>query len=130
MGICAAKAAGKGEGIDPRPRRAGRRASANALAGRGEAVPARRPPWKSEPARPLRRTPSVDRVPRVLRTGRARLAGAWMRRLLLDGRPGGPRCPSERPRHNAHLCLARAASGPRAPEGADGLEDAVVHDDG
>src|SRR6266849_8727845 len=130
VGVCAAKAAREREGADPRPRRARRRASANALAGRGEGVPVPRPPRKSEPARPLRRAPSVDRVPRVLRTGRARLARAWLRRLLLDGRPGGPRRPSERPRHHARLRLARATSGHPAPEGADGLEDAVVHDDG
>src|SRR5438309_6477167 len=90
VGNCAPETAREREGFDPRPRRARRRASANALAGRGQAVPVRRPPRKSEPARPLRRAPSVDRVPRVLRTGRARLARAWMRRLRLKARKGEP----------------------------------------
>ena len=45
----------------------------------------------------------------------------------LGGRPGLPPCPSERPRHYPRLRLARAAGGHRAPEGADGLGDAVVH---
>ncbi len=43
------------------------------------------------------------------------------------GRPGRPRRAPERPRHHARLRLARAAGGYRAAEGADGLEDAVVH---
>ena len=35
---------------------------------------------------------------------------------------------SERARHHARLCLARAAGRHRAPEGADGLGHALVHD--
>ena len=39
----------------------------------------------------------------------------------------GPPGPSERPRHHPRLRLTRAAGGHRAPEGADGLGDALVH---
>ena len=38
-----------------------------------------------------------------------------------------PSRPSERARHHARLRLAGAAGGHRAPEGADGLGDALVH---
>ena len=62
--------------------------------------------------------------------GVSRLARACLHRLLHGGRPGRPPRPSERPRHHARVRLARAAGGHRAREGADGLGDAVVHDDG
>ena len=42
-------------------------------------------------------------------------------------RPGRPPGPSERSRHHPRLCLTRAASGHRAPEGTNGLGDALVH---
>ena len=45
----------------------------------------------------------------------------------LRGRSGRPPRPPERPRHHPRIRLARAAGGHRPPEGADGLEDAVVH---
>ena len=85
------------------------------------------PHGQGEPARPVRGPPSADRLPRLLRARRVRLARACLPRLLLGGRPGRPPRPSERPRHHARVRLARAAGGHRAPEGADGLGDAVVH---
>ena len=48
----------------------------------------------------------------------------------LGRRPGRPPRPSERPRHHARVRLARAAGRHRAPEGADGLGDALVHHHG
>ena len=59
--------------------------------------------------------------------GRVRLARPCLPRLLDGGRPGRPPRPPERPRHHARLRLARAAGRHRAPEGADGLGDALVH---
>ena len=56
-----------------------------------------------------------------------RLAGACLHWLLPGGRPGRPSGPSERARHHARLRLAGAAGGHRAPQGADGLGDALVH---
>ena len=44
-----------------------------------------------------------------------------------SGRPPGP---SERSRHHPRVRLARAAGGHRAPEGTNGLEDALVHHHG
>ena len=85
------------------------------------------PGRQGEPARPVRRPPSVDRLPRLPRARRIGLARARLRRLLDGGRPGRPRRPSERPRHHARVRLARAAGRHRAREGADGLGDAVVH---
>ena len=85
------------------------------------------PDGRAEPARPVRRPPPADRLPRLLRARRARLARARLRRLLAGGRPGRPRRPPQRARHNARVRLARAAGGHRAPEGADGLGDALVH---
>ncbi len=79
------------------------------------------PERQSEPARPVRGPPSADRLPRLLRARRARLAGACLHRLFARGRPGLPPRPSERPRHDARLRLARAAGRHRAAEGADGL---------
>src|SRR6266567_6174479 len=85
VGGCAPATAREGEGVDPRPRRTGRRASADAVAGRGEGVRVRRAQGQGEPARPVRRPPSADRLPRLLRTRRARLAGPCLRRLLHGG---------------------------------------------
>ena len=82
---------------------------------------------QGQPARPVRGPPSVDRLSRLLRARRVRLARARLPRLLPRGRSGRPPRPSERPRHHARLRLARAAGGHRAPEGADGLGDALVH---
>src|SRR5215211_442857 len=78
VGSCARAAAREGESLDPRARCAGRRASADAMAGGGEAVRIRRAQGQGEPARFVRRPSSVDRVPRLLRAGRARLAGACL----------------------------------------------------
>ena len=100
------------------------------MAGRGEGVRVRRARGQGEPARPVRRPPSADRLPRLLRARRGRLARACLHRLLHGGRPGRPRRPSERPRHHARVRLAGAAGGHRAREGADGLGDALVHHDG
>ena len=87
------------------------------------------PQGQGEPARPVRGPPSADRLPRLLRTGRFRLARPCLPRMLPGSRPGRPRHPSERPRHHSRLRLARAAAGHRAREGADGLGDALVHHD-
>jgi Bacterial protein of unknown function (DUF899) len=59
--------------------------------------------------------------------GGIRLARARLPRLLPGRRSGRPPGPSERPRHHSRLRLTRAAGGHRAPEGADGLGDALVH---
>ena len=40
------------------------------------------PGGQGEPARPVRRSPPADRLPRLLRARRARLARACLRRLL------------------------------------------------
>ena len=63
-------AAGQGEGADPRPRRAGRRAPPDAVDGRGEGLRVRGPGRPGEPARPVRRPPPADRLPLLLRAGR------------------------------------------------------------
>ena len=114
-------AAGQGEGADPRPRCAGRRAPPDAEDGRREGLPLRGPGRTGEPARPVRRAPSADRLPLLLRARRGRLARAGLPRLLHDGRPGRPPRASERPRHHARVRLARAPAGHRALEGAHGL---------
>jgi predicted dithiol-disulfide oxidoreductase (DUF899 family) len=59
-----------------------------------KAVRVRRARRQGEPARPVRGPPSADRLPRLLRARRARLAGACLHRLLAGRRPG---------RHLAHL---------------------------
>ena len=82
---------------------------------------------QGQPARPVRGPPAADRLPRLLRAGRVRLARTCLPRLLDGGRPGRPRRPSQRPRHHPGLRLARAAGRHRAGEGTDGLDDAVVH---
>ena len=46
------------------------------------------PKGKAEPARPVRGPPSADHLPRLLRAGRARLAGACLHWLLARRRPG------------------------------------------
>ena len=84
------------------------------------------PEGQGEPPRPVRRPPSADRLPRLLRARRVRLARPCVPRLLDGGRPGRPRRPSERARHHARVRLARATGGHRAPEGTNGLDDAVV----
>ena len=88
----------------------------------------RGPERPGEPARPLRRAPSADRLPLLLRPRRRRLAGEGLPRLLVRCRPGRPPRPPERPRHHARVRLARAAARDRALEGADGLGDPLVHD--
>ena len=80
-----------------------------------------------EPARPVRRAPSADRLPLLLRARRGRLAGGRLPRLLVPGRPGRPPRPSERPRHHPRVRLARAPARHRTLEVADGLGDPVVH---
>ena len=60
--------------------------------------------------------------PRGVRLARARLP-----RVLPGRRSGRSPSPSERPRHHARVRLTRAAGRRRAPEGADGLGDALVH---
>ena len=114
-------AAGEGEGADPRPRRAGRRAPPDAEDGRREGVRVRGPGRPGEPARPVRGAPPADRLPLLLRARRGRLARARLPRLLVRRRPGRPPRAPERPRHHARVRLARAAGGHRALEGADGL---------
>ena len=86
------------------------------------------PRGQGEPARPVRGPPAAGHLPRVLRARRDRLARPRVPRLLDDGRPGRPPRPPERPRHHVRVRLARAAAGHRAAEGADGLDDALVHD--
>src|SRR5467141_470550 len=80
----------------------------------------------SLPARFVRGPPSVDRLSRLLRTGSVRLARARLPRLLPGRRSGRAPGPSERPRHHSRLRLTRAAGAHRAPEGADGLGDALA----
>ena len=130
VGGCARAAPGEGEGLD-------------ALAGRAGAE-RRRMPWmavekeyefdgpkgKVSLLDLFERPPAIDRLSRLLRARRVRLARPCLPRLLLGRRPGFPPGPSERPRHHAGVRLARAAGGHRAPEGANGLEDAVVHHHG
>ena len=70
-----------------------------------------RPQWQGQLARLVRRPTTAHRLPRLLRTGRARMARTCLHRLLHGGRPGGARRPSERPRHHARLRLACAAIG-------------------
>ena len=93
-----------------------------------QGVRVRRARRQREPARPVRRPPAADRLSRVLRAGRGRLATPCLRRLFVRGRPGRRRRASERARHDARLRFTRAAERHRAVESADGLEDAVVHD--
>src|SRR5271167_4956490 len=85
------------------------------------------PKGQGKPARFVRGPPSVDPLSRLLRARGVRLARARLPRLLPGRRSGGPPGPSERPRHHPCLRLTRAADGHRAPEGADGLGDALVH---
>ncbi|KTT87783.1 hypothetical protein NS44R_15175 [Mammaliicoccus sciuri] len=128
MGGGAPGTAGEGKGAGARARRACRRAAADALDGGREAVCVRGTEWQGEPARPFRRPPAADRLPRVLRARRVRLAGSRLPRLLARRRSGQPSLASQPARHHAGLRLARAASRHRAAEGADGVGDAVVHD--
>src|SRR3954462_5835295 len=122
--------AGHGEGAHAGARCAGRRAPPDAARGTGEAVPLRRPEWASAPGRPLRRPPATRRLPLLLRARRRRLAREGLPGLLIRRRPGCPPCPSQRARHDARVRFACAAAGDRAPEGADGLGDPLVHDHG
>src|SRR5215471_993854 len=65
MGDCTTTATREGEEIDPCPRRAGRRASANAV-GRGrKRLRVRRAQGQGQPARSFRWPTSVDRLSRV-----------------------------------------------------------------
>jgi hypothetical protein len=127
VGDGAPAAAGEGEGTDPGRRRPGRPASADAVAGGGEGLRVRRARGEGEPAGPVRGPSSAGHIPGVLRARRDRLARPRVPRLLHDGRPGRRCRPPERPRHDLRLRLARAAAGHRAPEGTDGLGDALVH---
>ena len=122
------RTAGEGEGADPRPRRAGGRAPPDAVDGGGEGVHVRRPGRRGEPARPVRRPPPADRLPRLLRAGRhhlpgvgRRVPGAGLRRLLLRRRPGRAPRPPERAGHDARVRLTRPPGRDPGPEGADGL---------
>ena len=72
-----------------------------------------------------------DRLPRLLRARRGRLARGWLPRLLLPRRPGRPPRPPERPRHHPRVRLPRPAARHRALEGARWLGvDPVVLADG
>src|SRR5213592_718857 len=66
VGGCASTAFGQGEGVDEGPRRAGRRAPADAVGRRGEGVRVRWGEGQGELARSVRRSSSVDCLPRVL----------------------------------------------------------------
>src|ERR1700684_4115471 len=70
--------------------RAGRRARADALAGRGQAVRVRRAEGQGKPARFVRGPPSIDRLSRLLRAPGVRLARARLPRLLPGRRSGRP----------------------------------------
>src|SRR4029453_12234928 len=78
VGDCATKASREGEGVDPRSRRVGGRAPADAVDGRGKGVQVRRAQREGEPARPVRRPSPIDCLPRVLRAGCERLARACL----------------------------------------------------
>src|ERR1700756_2339839 len=65
MGDRTTTAAREGEGVDPRPRRVGRRTSANAVAGSRKGLRVRRARGQGEPAGSVRWSPSVDCLPRV-----------------------------------------------------------------
>ena len=119
--------AGQGEGTDPRPRRAGRGSPTDAVAGRGQAVRVRRAGGQGQPARPVRGPSPADRLPRLLRARRARVARSRVPGLFHAGRPGRSRRPPERPRHHAGLRVPRSAGRHRTGEGTDGLGNAVVH---
>ena len=124
----AGEAAREGEGAHAGRRRAGRRASPDAVDGGGEGVHVRWPGWPGQPARPVRRPPPAGRLPRLLRAGRhhlpgvgRRVPGAGLRRLLLCGRPGRAPRPPERAGHDARVRLTGPAGRDPGPEGADGL---------
>src|SRR5580658_4587461 len=118
------KTVGRGETAHARARRAGGKTPADAVDGRREAVRIRRTERQGKPARSVRGAPAADRLPRLLRSQRLRLARPCLPRLLTGCRPGLAPFASERPRYDACLRLARAAAGDRAVEGKDGLEDA------
>ena len=118
------------EKAQPAPVTPGRRAPANAVAGCREGVCVRGACRQGQSARPVRRPASADRLSRLLRAGSVRLARPRLPRLLDGGRPGRPRRPPERPRHDPRLPLACTSGGHRAAEGANGLGDAVVHSHG
>src|SRR5215211_7268787 len=59
----------RGEGADPRPRRAGREAPPHAEDGRRERLCVRGPERPRDAARPLRGAPAADRLPLLLRAG-------------------------------------------------------------
>src|ERR1700746_4228361 len=114
MGCRPPGAAGRGEEADPRARCAGRQTPPDAVDGGGERVPLRRPGGPGEPSRPVRGSPTADRLPRLLRarrhhipTGGRRLPGACLRGLLIPRRPGRAPRPPERAGHDAGVRFAR-----------------------
>src|SRR5581483_6827263 len=130
VGSCAPETAREGEKADPRPGRAGRRPSPHAVDAGGENVRVRGAQRQGHIARPFRRTPSTDPLPRFLRTGRSWMAGTCVRGLL-DGRgPGRSSCSPQCPRYNPCVCVSSAAGRYRPLEIANGLGvHSVVHDD-
>src|SRR5215831_6845372 len=74
VGSRPAETAREREGVDSRTGRDGRRASAHAVAGGDEALRVRGAPREGEPARPVRGSPSADRLPRLRGSRRIRLA--------------------------------------------------------
>ena len=109
------RAAGRGEGAHPRPRRHGGQAPTDAVDGGREGLPVRGAGRPCEPGRPVRRPSPADRVPRLLRARRHDVPAEWrlvpgagLRRLLLRRRPGRPPGPPERPGHDAGVRVARA----------------------
>src|SRR6266478_6114151 len=106
---------------------AGRRTPTDAVDGGGEELRVRRAEREGKPARLVRGSQAVNRLSRLLRARGVRLARARLPRLLAGRGPGHQLGPCERPRHYPCLRLTRAAGRHRAPEGADGLGDALVH---
>ena len=127
LGRRARAASRNGEGGVPGPRRLGRRTAADAVVGGGQGLRIHWTQREGEPRRPVRGPPSADRLPRLLRARSVRLARPCLPRLLARGRSRLEPRPSERARHDARLCLPRAAGRHRPPQGADGLGGAVVH---
>src|SRR5262249_45156437 len=127
MGDGASEIACEGKGVDACPRRAGRRASPDAMDGNREGLRVRGPGGESELARSVRRPPTVDRLPRFFRTRCERLARTCLRWLLNGGGPGRQPRALARTQYNAGICFARATAGDRTTQGADGLVYALVH---
>ena len=68
-------------------------------------------------ARPVRRPPPANRLPRLFRAGGIRLARSCLPGLLHGGRPGRPGRPSNA-RDTTLLFVSRAPGGHRAAKGA------------